>query len=394
MRKRLQELATLFLKLGVISFGGPAAHLALLEEAVVAQRQWLTHEQFLDFVGATNLIPGPNSTEMALHIGYLRAGYRGLVVAGSCFILPAALITAGCTWAYVRFGVIPQASALLAGVKPAILAIILAATWRLGRAAVKSTPLLLIGLTVLGVSALGVNDILVLLVGGVGGMCWLRASGRRWQTPLGLLLLACGSVLAWGTHHAGTAVTPATAALLTEPGTARSVALWPLGLFFLKIGSVLYGSGYVLIAFLEQGLVRGHGWLTQQQLLDAIAIGQFTPGPVLSTATCIGYMLAGAAGAVVATIAIFLPAFVLVAVLSPVVPRLRRSAWAAAFLDAVNVSAVALMGAVLLRLMPAFLTSWRAGLIALVAAAIGLRWRPNPAWLVVGGALLGWLLSV
>src|SRR3990172_6578523 len=303
---RLAELARLFLKLGLIGFGGPAAHIAMMEEEVVERRRWLTREHFLDLVGATNLIPGPNSTEMAIHVGYLRAGWAGLLIAGLCFIIPAVLITTGFAWAYVTFGTLPRVVPFLFGIKPALIAIILAAVWRLGRSAAKGMPLLSLGCAVAVASLVGWDEIVLLL--------------------------------------------------------------------------------------LEGGLVRDYGWLNEAQLLDAIAIGQLTPGPVLSTATFIGYILGGLPGAAVATVDIFLPSFIFVAALGLVLPRLRRSRWMAAFLDAVNVSSLALMAAVTVKLSVSTLTSWPAWVIALAAAGAGLRWRVNATWLVLGGAVVGRLL--
>lgn len=374
MTHRLLELAGLFLKLGLIGFGGPAAHIALIEEETVARRGWLTREHFLDLVGATNLIPGPNSTEMTIHIGYVRAGWPGLLVAGTCFILPAALITGGLAYLYVRWGSLPQVAPFLVGIQPAVLAVILGALWRLGKSAVKGPRLLVVGAMVASAALLGVNEIVALLVGGVAGMLWLRTVETR------------GKVAAW---------LPWPLLLFQRSGPVAQAgpALWDIALFFLKIGSVLYGSGYVLIAFLEGGLVHDYGWLTQQQLLDAIAVGQFTPGPVLTTATFIGYLLAGPAGAIVATAGIFAPSFLFVALLNPLVPRLRRSRWPAAFLDAVNVSAVGLMAAVTVQLGAATLTTWPAWVIAAAAAAATLFWKVPPAWLVAGGAVAGWLLA-
>lgn len=371
---RLSALAALFLKLGIIGFGGPAAHIALMEEEVVTRRGWLTREHFLDLVGATNLIPGPNSTEMAIHVGYVRAGWPGLLVAGASFILPAVLISAAAAWAYVEYGSLPQVSPLLYGIKPVVLAVILGAVWRLGRSAVKNCRLLIIGLAVIAAVLLGVHEIVALLLGGVLGMFWLRL-------PAG------------GAGPGGLAALLALPGLpgLVQPGGPAGVRLWDLALFFLKIGSVLYGSGYVLVAFLEGGLVRDLGWLTHQQLLDAIALGQFTPGPVLTTATFVGYVLAGVPGAVVATLGIFAPSFLFVAILNPVVPRLRRWPWTAAFLDAINVSAVGLMVAVVAGLATTTLTGWPAWVLAIGAAIAAVWWRVNPAWLVLGGAALGWV---
>lgn len=389
---RLGELAKLFFKLGVIGFGGPAAHIAMMEDEVVKRRQWLTRSHFLDLIGATNLIPGPNSTEMAIHVGYTYGGWPGLIIAGVCFILPAVLITASFAWIYVEFGTLPQVAPLIYGIKPAVLAVILGAVWRLGKKAVKSSKLLIIGLGVAVLVFFGQNEVSALLLGGSLGMIWLRLSDKGNPPPE-----ETAAIMA-----AGLTTSVALKATAATGATVASVPLWQLGWFFLKVGSVLFGSGYVLVAFLEGGLVREHGWLTKAQLLDAIAIGQFTPGPVLSTSTFIGYLIAGFPGAVVATIAIFLPSFLFVVLLNPLVPRLRASKWASAFLDAVNVSSVALMGVVTLNLSQttlikpagAFSIDWLAALIATSAAVLAIRFQINAAWLVLGGALIGWLFSV
>jgi chromate transporter len=389
---RLGELAKLFFKLGVIGFGGPAAHIAMMEDEVVKRRQWLTRSHFLDLIGATNLIPGPNSTEMAIHVGYTYGGWPGLIIAGVCFILPAVLITAGFAWIYVEFGTLPQVAPLIYGIKPAVLAVILGAVWRLGKKAVKSSKLLIIGLGVAVLVFFGQNEVIALLLGGSLGMIWLRLSDKGNPPPE-----ETAAIMA-----AGLTTSVALKATAATGATVASVPLWQLGWFFLKVGSVLFGSGYVLVAFLEGGLVREQGWLTKAQLLDAIAIGQFTPGPVLSTSTFIGYLIAGFPGAVVATVAIFLPSFLFVVLLNPLVPRLRASKWASAFLDAVNVSSVALMGVVTLNLSQttlikpagAFSIDWLAALIAISAAVLAIRFQINAAWLVLGGALIGWLFSV
>ncbi|NES25219.1 MAG: chromate efflux transporter [Symploca sp. SIO3E6] len=390
---RLVPLAKLFGKLGVIGFGGPAAHIAMMEDEVVKRRQWLTQEHFLDLIGATNLIPGPNSTEMAIHVGYSYGGLPGLIIAGVCFILPAVLITAGFAWIYDQFGTLPEVTPLIYGIKPAVLAVIFGAVWRLGKKAVKSRKLLVIGLGVAALLMFGLNEVFSLLLGGTLGMIWLCSTNQnnppsKQTTSILTAILTTGSVLK---------------ASATTTATVVTVSLWQLGWFFLKVGTVLFGSGYVLVAFLEGGLVQEHGWLTQQQLLDAIAIGQFTPGPVLSTSTFIGYLIAGFPGAVVATIAIFLPSFFFVAALNPLIPRLRSSKWASAFLDAVNISAVALMIIVTLNLAQTTLRNsqgspfnifgldWLAVFIAASAAVVLFRYRLNAAWLVVGGALIGWI---
>ncbi|HBB35029.1 MAG TPA: chromate transporter [Cyanobacteria bacterium UBA8803] len=386
---RLVELAKLFLKLGVIGFGGPAAHIAMMEDEVVQRRGWLTRSHFLDLIGATNLIPGPNSTEMAIHVGYSYGGWLGLIIAGVCFILPAVSITAIFAWIYVEFGTLPEIAPLIYGIKPAVLAVIFGAVWRLGKKAVKSYKLLLIALGVAASLLLGLNEVIALLLGGILGMIWLRLSDRN-QPPSETTAALLAAGVTASTALKATAATGATAA---------TIPLWQIGWFFLKVGSVLFGSGYVLVAFLEGELVQKQGWLTQQQLLDAIAIGQFTPGPVLSTSTFIGYLLADWPGAIVATIAIFLPSFVFVAILNPLVPRLRESKWTSAFLDAVNISAVALMAVVTLSLASTTLIQptgidWLACAIAAIAAILTIRFPINAAWLVLGGALLGWVITI
>jgi chromate transporter len=390
---RLGELAKLFFKLGVIGFGGPVAHIAMIEDEVVKRRQWLTREHFLDLLGATNLIPGPNSTEMAIHIGYIYAGWLGLIVSGVCFVLPAVLITGGFAWVYVAYGTLPQVAPLLYGIKPAVLAIILNALWGLAKKAVKTRQLLVIALAVALMTLLfKLNEVIALLVGGLLGMVWLH-SGDKNDKPGDKANFLIASLSTGATLKASTVV----AASVATASTVTNVSLWQLGWFFLKVGSVLFGGGYLLVAFLQGGLVQEYGWLTQQQLLDAIAIGQFTPGPVLSTATFIGYIIAGIPGAIIATIGIFLPSFVFVAALNPLIPRLRASSWSRAFLDAVNVSAVALMVVTTLQLGAATLTLPQApfvdflGLaIAIVSAILAIHFRINAAWLVFGSAFIGW----
>jgi chromate transporter len=344
----MRELALLFLRLGTTAFGGPAAHIAFMEEEVVRRRGWLTREEFLDLLGAANLIPGPNSTELAIHIGYRRGGWRGLVVAGTCFILPAALIVFGIAWLYVRYARLPEAKALLYGIKPVIIAIVLDALWRLARTAMR-TPLLAIAAVAAATAAfLGVHELAVLFATGT------------------LVML-----------------------LRVRPPRATTFSVLPIFLFFLKVGSVLFGSGYVLIAFLRGDLVQRWGWLTEAQLLDAIAVGQITPGPLFTTATFVGYVLAGTPGAIVATVGIFLPAFFFVALSSPLIPRLRRSALMSAFLDGINVAAVALMAVVTWQLGRAAIVDATTIVLAIVSAMVLWRWRVNSAWLVLGGAVVG-----
>lgn len=404
---RLRELAALFLKLGCISFGGPAAHIALMEEEVIRKRQWLTRLQFLDLLGAANLIPGPTSTEMAISVGFVRAGWLGLCVAGASFILPAALITAGFAWAYIHFGSLPQAASLLAGVKPAVVAVIGVAISRLGKAAVKDLPLAALGAVALAAFFLGLNPIAILFGGGILGMVvkrgsdFLRPSGT--PTVAGIFTSMSNSMFtglgsrsaphpaSWATFLRSIAIFGVASAAVAP--VAAKVSLGRIALFFLKVGAVLYGGGYVLLAFLDQGLVHQHAWLTQQQLLDAVAIGQFTPGPVLSTATFIGYLLGGAPGAAVATVAIFLPSFFYVALLAPFLFKLRQSPWMAAFLDAVNVCAIALMAGVTVRFAQDALRARSAWVIAAVSAAVLLRWKLSPAWIVLAGGVTGLALA-
>jgi len=380
---RLTQVAKLFLKLGIIGFGGPVAHIAMIEDEVVKRRQWLTQEHFLDLLGVTNLIPGPNSTEMAIHIGYIYAGWLGLIVAGVCFIFPAVLITGLFAYLYVNYGTLPQVLPLLYGIKPVVLAIIVNAIWGLGKKAVKTRKLLIIAIAVGLITGFAkVNEVMALLLGGILGMIWLRSGN---QINLMIIGLTTSTFL------------QTTATVNTAINNHVSVPLWQLGLFFLKVGSVLFGGGYLLIAFLQGGLVEEFGWLTQQQLLDAIAIGQFTPGPVLSTATFIGYIIAGFPGAIVATLGIFLPSFLLVAALNPFMNPIRNSSWTRPFLDAVNVSAVALMVLTTIQLGIATLIVPKTpyvdflGLgISIISAILAIRYRINAAYLILGGGIIGW----
>ncbi len=369
----LRDLALFFLRLGTTAFGGPAAHIAMMEEHVVRRRHWLTREQFLDLLGAASLIPGPSSTEMAIYIGHRRAGWRGLVLGGVCFILPAALITFGLAWAYVRYGSLPRAAGFLYGVKPVIIAVVVQALWVLGRAAIKSPTLAAIGVLAVAASFAGLNALVVLLLAGA-----LAVAARRPATPHGLP--AFGAPAAKVLGGAGTAFVA---------GLAAPAGLAGVFLVFLKVGAVLYGSGYVLLAFLRADLVQGWHWLTESQLLDAVAVGQLTPGPVFTTATFIGYVLHGGAGALLATVGIFLPSFGFVAVSGPLVPRLRRSPHAAAFLDGVTTGSLALMLAVTWYLARAALVDTVTVLLAVLSAILLLRYRVNSAWLVLGGALAG-----
>ena len=373
----LKELALLFFKLGTIAFGGPAAHIAMMEDEVVRRKRWLEQEKFLDLLGMTNLIPGPNSTEMAIHIGYVQVGFAGLLVAGSCFILPATLIVGAIAWAYVRFGTLPLATGLLYGVKPVVIAVVLQALIRLAKTAVKSKFLVAIGLVAGVLSFLGVNELVVLFGAGVvvGVHKWLMLD-RPSGTPPTALLAATPILVEVAVKTAATPV---------------NFSLWSLFLFFLKVGAVLFGSGYVLLAFLRADLVERWRWLSDAQLLDAIAVGQVTPGPVFTTATFIGYILAGPLGAVISTLGIFLPAFLFVALSSPLVPFLRRSPIAGAFLDGLNVASLALMAVVTLQLGQAAIVDWITVALVIVSAIMLIRFRLNSVWLVLGGAIIGLL---
>jgi chromate transporter len=376
---RLLEITRLFFRFGFVAFGGPAAHIAMMDDEFVERRKWITRQHFLDLVGATNLIPGPNSTEMVMHLGYERGGLLGMIVAGVSFILPAAGLTGALAWAYVEYGALPAVEPFLVGIKPAVIAIILAALWKLGKKAAKGWRLSLIGASAAVASLFGAGEIVTLAVMGLLGTIWLHTS-RSESAAAGVILLLSQ------TKRQVFAAAAATGA------AAGAISLTKLGLFFLKIGSILYGSGYVLIAFLEGGLVNDYGWLTKAQLLDAVAAGQFTPGPVLTTATFIGYVLMGWRGASVSTLGIFLPSFVFVAILNPIIPRLRKSPWSASFLDAVNAAALGLMAAVVIELARSTLITWQAGVIAVVAAIAVFLLNINSAYLVLGGALLGWVL--
>ena len=384
-QSNLGEVSLLFLRLGITAFGGPAAHIAIMEDEVVRRRRWITEEKFLDLLGAVNLIPGPNSTEMAIYLGYLRAGWLGLVLGGICFILPAMLMVMGIAWAYVRYGGLPQFEALLYGVKPVVIAVVLQALWGLGRKAVKTKVLAGIGL--LAVAAAGcfsVDALAVILVGGVAaGLVrgWTLEQGKR-SRPILVMLVVAGGILAVS-HFA---------ARLGNTSEVR-VGLQPLFLYFVKVGSILYGSGYVLLAFLQSDLVARWHWLASAQLLDATAVGQVTPGPVFTTATFIGYVLGGVPGAIVATVGIFLPSFLLIAVSGPLVPRLRRSPLAGAFLDGVNVASLALMAVVMWQLGRAAIFDVATVLLAILSAILLMRFRINSAWLVLGGAAAGMIVQ-
>ena len=370
----LSHLALLYLKLGVTAFGGPAAHIAMMEDEVVRRRGWVSHEEFLDLLGATNLIPGPNSTEMAIHMGYQRAGVRGLLIAGACFIFPAVAITLLIARLYVAYGTTPQFLPIIAGIRPAVIAIILGAIVRLGKPVVRNRFVLALGVFVTILAIIGVDPIILLLASGALGLLW-RYRDRISQSSAAIIpaLMLVGS---------------------QTPGATDQPTIPGLALFFLKIGSILYGSGYVLVAFLQSGLVESRHWLTHRQLLDAITVGQFTPGPVLSTATFIGYVIGGFPGSVAATIGIFLPSFVFVLISNPFIPKIRRSPLASGFLDGVNAAALGLMLAVTVQLAAASLSNPGSWTLFILASTLLIFRTINGAWIVIGSGLLSWLFAL
>lgn len=367
----LKDIAKLFLKLGVIGFGGPAAHIAMMQSEVVVKRKWLTEQHFLDLIGATNLIPGPNSTEMTMHIGHEKGGWKGLVVAGLCFILPAVFITGIFAWLYKNYGQLPEVTPFVYGIKPTIIAIIIGAVYPLARKSLKTIPLTIIGILVLVGSLLNFYEIYLMF--GAGLFALFLALIKSKNTLNNVFPLAFFQIT--------------NVSLLSATNTNL---FW----IFLKIGAILYGSGYVLFAFLDTELVAT-GLLSREQLIDAIAVGQFTPGPVFSSVTFIGYQINGFSGAVVATIGIFLPSFVFVALLNPMVKRMRNSTLFSAFLDAVNVASIAIILSVCIAMGKETITDWRTIVIAILSIALLFKYKKiNSAFVVIGGSLLGYLLHL
>ena len=396
---RLGEIAQAFLRLGFVAFGGAAAHIGLMEEEFVRRRKWLSREEFLDRLGAVNLLPGPTSTEMAIYLGELRGGFAGLLVAGACFILPAAFMTVGLAWAYVKYGALPELAGVLWGVKPVVVVLLVQAVWSLAKAALKSRELMFLAAVVLGLAAMHVPT-LALLIG--TGVAWIVANrfGRKPDTAL-VLTVAIGSgivpsasrtSLANGAHGENAA----RGAIVAVGGVSSFLAVTTSGVFlyFLKIGALLFGSGYVLLAVLREDLVTRLHWLSQTQLLDAIAVSQATPGPFFTVATFVGYVLAGWHGAAMATLGMFVPAFTYVALTANVLPKMRNSPNAGAFLDGVNAAAVALMAFVGLQFAREVVTTPSALVIGAVAAVLVFRYRVNSAWVVLGGAAAGLLLRL
>nr|WP_315167707.1 chromate efflux transporter [uncultured Flavobacterium sp.] len=367
----LKDIAKLFLKLGIIGFGGPAAHIAMMQQEVVAKRKWMSEQHFLDLIGATNLIPGPNSTEMAIHIGHEKGGWKGLIIAGICFIFPAVIITGIFAWLYKKYGQIPEIEPFLYGIKPAIIAIIIGAIFPLAKKSIKSILLAFIGIAVLVLSLLGISEIYLMFGAGLLALGLFYIQNRKTNTLQSFVPVLFLQI--------------ANSQLLSETNTRL---FWA----FLKIGAILYGSGYVLFAFLDTELVA-NGLLTRQQLMDAIAVGQFTPGPVFSSVTFIGYQINGLSGAVISTVAIFLPSFVLVALLNPLMKKMRNSQGLSAFLDAVNIASVAIIIAVCFTMGKETITDWKTISIALISAIIVFKFKIiNSSFIVLGGAMLGYLL--
>lgn len=391
---RLREIARAFLRLGFMAFGGAAAHIGLMEEEFVRRRKWLTREEFLDRLGAVNLLPGPTSTEMAIYLGELRGGLPGLLVAGLCFILPAALMTVGLAWTYVKYGALPELAGVLWGVKPAVVVLLVQAVWSLAKTALKSRELIFLTAVVLGLAAMHVPTLAVLIGTGVA---WMVAN-RVGREPGGSAVAgAAGGGNAAATFANGPhGDSPARGAFAALGGVSSFLAVTTSGVFlyFLKIGALLFGSGYVLLAVLREDLVTRLRWLNEVQLLDAIAVSQATPGPFFTVATFVGYVLAGWHGAGVATLGMFAPAFTYVALTANVLPKLRKSPNAGAFLDGVNVAAVALMAYVGFQFAREVVTTPLALLIGAVAALLVFRYRVNSAWVVLGGAVTGLVVKL
>jgi chromate transporter len=376
---RLGEIAVAFLRLGFIAFGGAVAHIALMEEEFVRRRGWLSREEFVDRVGAVNLLPGPSSTELAIYLGQLRGGFPGLLIAGAAFILPSALIMCVMAWAYVRYGALPQIAGALWGVKPVVVVLIAQAVWSLGKTVLKSRELMVIAAIVLGLAAMHVATV-ALLIG--TGVAWIVANrfGQNGDGQNGIAAVAAGA--------AGGAAGVASGAATVAATTAG------VFVYFLKIGALLFGTGYVLLAVLREDLVTRMHWLSESQLLDGIAVSQATPGPFFTVATFLGYVLSGWRGAGLATVGMFVPAFVYVAVTANVLPRLRKSPTASAFLDGVNAAAVALMAFVGFQFAREVVVTPLAAVIAAVSAVLAFRFKVNSAWLILGGAVCGLVAKV
>ncbi|MDD4088078.1 MAG: chromate efflux transporter [Tissierellia bacterium] len=373
-RKRLIEIAFMFFKLGITAFGGPAAHVAMMDEEIVKKRKWVSSESFLDFYGVTNLLPGPNSTELAIHLGYERGGWLGLIIAGVCFILPAMMIVTAFAAVYVSYGSLPEISGIMNGIKPVIIAVILQALLRLGKSALKNKSSIVLFLFTIALSYFGYSEIFLLFLSGIIMMLIVNRRKLR-RSDLSLFI-------------------PTTSVSLVAYSSIMINKLSLSSIFstFFKIGLVLYGSGYVLLAYLESYFVETCGVITTNQLLDAVSVGQFTPGPIFTTATFIGYLLHGVPGAIVATIGIFLPAFLFVGLLNNILPVLRRSSWAAGILDGVNVASLAFMAVVSMKLVAAAIVDLPTAVLAIISIFLVFKYNINSAWLVLGGGLIGFFI--
>lgn len=373
-RKRLIEIAFMFLKLGITAFGGPATHVAMMDEEIIKKRKWVSSESFLDFYGVTNLLPGPNSTELAIHLGYERGGWLGLIIAGVCFILPAMMIVTAFAAVYVSYGSLPEISGIMNGIKPVIIAVILQALLRLGKSALKNRSSIVLFLFTIALSYFGYSEIFLLFLSGIIMMLIVNRRKLR-RSDLSLFI-------------------PTTSVSLVAYSSIMINKLSLSSIFstFFKIGLVLYGSGYVLLAYLESYFVETCGVITTNQLLDAVSVGQFTPGPIFTTATFIGYLLHGVPGAIVATIGIFLPAFLFVGLLNNILPVLRRSSWAAGILDGVNVASLAFMAVVSMKLVAAAIVDLPTAVLAIISIFLVFKYNINSAWLVLGGGLIGFFI--
>jgi chromate transporter len=394
-RSARREVAAVFLRLGLTAFGGPAAHIAAMEDELVTRRRWLSRGAFVDLVGATNLIPGPNSTELAIHLGYLRAGRVGLLLAGACFLVPAVLLVWLAAWAYVRYGTRVEVAALLQGMQPAVLAVVVQALWRLKASVMRTSGTLVLALVALAAALAGVSEFAILggalLVGALNAWRATDASNRS-RTASGLVLATGGlsSAPVWSLRDTGQVLGAAGAG--AAGAGAAGVGAGTLFVSFATIGSVLFGSGYVLLAFVRREFVERLGVLTDAQALDAIALGQVTPGPVFSAATFVGYVVDGHIGAMAATAGIFLPAFVAVALSAPLVHRLQQWPAGRHLLDAVNAASLALMAAVVVMLARALGMDLRTLAILLVASLVLIGTRVGSGWVLLGGAVAGLLL--
>lgn len=372
-KSKLIEVILVMFKLGCFAFGGPAAHIAMLEKEIIHKRKWMSSKHFLDLIGATNLIPGPNSTEMTMHIGHERAGFLGLILGGLAFILPAVIITGVFGWFYIEYGELPNVLPFIVGIKPAVLAIIIGAILKLGKKALKNIEIGCLALLTLLASVLGVNEIIALLGTGMLGIIYFNIKNNRITSKKSFLPLILTS---------------------TPIQNIFEINYPTIFLTFLKVGAVLYGSGYVLFAYLDAELVS-NGWLSRQELMDAIAIGQFTPGPVLSTATFVGFQLGGIKGALLATLGIFLPSFILVLILNPIIPKLRNSKSVGYFLDAVNAASVAIMFKVLIDMTTTSIQDWKCALIAIISIFITFSFKKiSSIWIIIGGSALGYILQL